>query len=288
MQQSRAGDPVQRIVSTKDLGLLCERACQLIETIVLEVLCEKKQDFEHLELIKAVCDSEVLKLNGIATLAHDTHVESHLRATGVKLADGFDNTLTDQCWLLWKNLFPSDGFIPFVKLHGSVDWIRIERHITRDTKDSTTARCQQPVCMESNGSGWKLANINPNLLLIGTFNKIAEYTRTIMLDIHYRFRRILEESETLVVCGYSFGDQAINSHIANWHCSEGTKLIVIDPRCPCNVIQSARPAAARRLRQPTTKFITEPMEDVDTCKFVDFLSCNDPGAVWSSERTCSL
>ena len=82
-----------------------------------------------------------------------------------------------------------------------------------------------------------------------------------MLDIHYRFRKILEDSETLIVCGYSFGDKAINTQIIFWH-RQGRSLVVIDPRCQSQVIATARYAARSFLNSATTQFITQAMEDI--------------------------
>ena len=55
------------------------------------------------------------------------------------------------------------------------------------------------------------------LLLIGTFNKVAEYSRGIFLDLHHRFRSTLREADRLVVCGYSFGDKGINTAVIEWY-----------------------------------------------------------------------
>ena len=49
-----------------------------------------------------------------------------------------------------------------------------------------------------------------------------------MLDIHYRFRKILEGSETLVICGgYSFGNKALNTQLIFWHNANRPRSIAV-------------------------------------------------------------
>ena len=55
------------------------------------------------------------------------------------------------------------------------------------------------------------------MLLVGTFNKVSEYSQGIFRELHYRFRRTLHKADQLVVCGYSFGDKGINSEIIEWY-----------------------------------------------------------------------
>jgi len=53
-------------------------------------------------------------------------------------------------------------------------------------------------------------------MLIGTFNKIPKYTGSIFSDLFAEFRRRLAEVDTLVVCGYGFGDKGINGQLIEW------------------------------------------------------------------------
>ena len=103
-----------------------------------------------------------------------------------------------------------------------------------------------------------------------SLNKPSKYTWGLMLGIHYRFRKILEDSDTLVVCGYSFGDKAINTELIFWHNARRSRsLVVIDPRCRWDVINSARFAAATLLE--SAHFISKPLEDVKPDGFLEEL-----------------
>lgn len=68
-----------------------------------------------------------------------------------------------------------------------------------------------PCHTKTSDGDWQDAIDGRPILLIGTFNKISEYTRGMFRDLHRRFRSMLRELDQLVVCGYGFGDKGINS-----------------------------------------------------------------------------
>ena len=77
---------------------------------------------------------------------------------------------------------------------------------------------------------WQTADDGRPVLLIGTFNKVSEYTRGMFRHIHHRFRTMLREVEQLVICGYGFGDKGINSEIVGWYYAKrGRRFVIIDP-----------------------------------------------------------
>ena len=244
----------------------CSETCHYIEDIVANVLSHnEKCCTKHLGIIKAIHQADGLELKGIATLAHDTHVERNLRSADIKLADGFSPPIPGDPLRIWRNQFSSSDSIPFIKLHGSVDWIRFELQEPNKYKELPTSEIgiREPSPLENSVYRYDGDVDHRPLLLIGTFNKPVEYNRGLMLDIHYRFRKILEGSETLVVCGYSFGDKAINTRLIFWHNAKRPRsIVVIDPRCRLEVIKSARFAAGKLLGR-SAHFITKPMEDVE-------------------------
>ena len=85
-----------------------------------------------------------------------------------------------------------------------------------------------------------------------------------MLDIHYRFRQVLSNTHTLIVCGYSFGDKAINTQLIFWYRAQRNRsIIVIDPRPKDKIIESARFSADQLLQYDgVAHFIEKPMQDV--------------------------
>ena len=270
-------------LSTPDPGefhQLCEETCHYIEDIVVNVLSHDSQhSSKHLELITAIIEAKGLELQGIATLAHDTHVEKFLSnqfssRKDVSLADGFISERTDCVWRVWKDHFP-EGSTPFLKLHGSTNWKQLSKEGNNNrspvtigikvAKSKRSSSCpDEPTVQEC----WGEHSDGRPLLLIGTFNKPAMYAGPMLLDVHYRFRKILEETDTLVVCGYSFGDKAINTQLIYWWHSFDGSLVVIDPRFRCQIQENARNATKEILEDPGTEFIGERMQDVCKDRFI--------------------
>ena len=265
---------------------LFRQTCSHIETIVINELSKQgNTKDEHLRLIKAIRDADDLTITGIATLAHDIHVETYLQREGMIVADGFGDSVTEHGWPIWENNFPSAcGCIPFMKLHGSVNWKSIyipnkydENRLTSTaiTKVINAGGKTTPKHSSDPWEQWEhlraeLKQYDLPIVLIGTFNKLARYSWKILLDIHYRFRKTLESSDVLVVCGYSFGDKGINGHIVDWH-TTGRTLVVIDSNCRRSLIKSARGAAQHSLARESTEFLSKPMESVDSSELMCIL-----------------
>ena len=259
------------------LSVFCEQVCHVIIDIAVDALSTPPpKRTRHLERICDVLEAEDLDLKGIATLAHDTHVEKFLRNKRIRVADGFSDTPTSCGWRIWEDLFPGNASVPFLKLHGSVDWKPLQLPhdwVYRNWGDRLMPQNTVGICSGTGtGNGEyqePLQDARP-LLLTGTFNKPALYSRSAMVDIHYRFRKILAESQTLIVCGYSFGDKAINTQVIYWY-GPGRSLVVIDPRPKSELISTARYAASLVLVRETTRFICKSLEDVQRDELMDKL-----------------
>ncbi len=65
------------------------------------------------------------------------------------------------------------------------------------------------------------------MLLVGTLNKMLEYTSGIHAVLFFEFSRALRETELLIVSGYSFGDKGINRQLAEWVNSSDQKQKVM-------------------------------------------------------------
>ena len=263
-----------QIPDQRELNEICTLARHCIEDIVTLSLSVEGKEFQHIELIKAVSAAKNKNLNlaGIATLAHDTHVETHLsNNSDISLLDGFSEVPTACGWRVWEDRFPECGGVPFVKLHGSIDWKRLDIVCGMNPPPSTVGISATPPNDAKTGPvNYKKREFERPVLLIGTFNKPAQYSRGMMLDIHYRFRKILERTDELVVCGYSFGDKAINTQIIRWD-RPGRSVVVVDPEPERKVIEKSRFAAARFLERETTQFITKRMEDICPSQLIDKL-----------------
>jgi hypothetical protein len=79
---------------------------------------------------------------------------------------------------------------------------------------------------------------------------MIDYTDRVFLEMHYRFIRVLDETERLIVCGYGFGDKGVNKRITEWMCSSlSRKMLIIDPKGPGQLNQSARPSVALKIKE---------------------------------------
>ena len=209
-----------------------------IADVVWRRLCCEPASQSQLDLIVHACNS--VNVTSISTLCYDTHVESFLKEKGIVLSDGFSEPEGGVRY--WNGKFPSSGKIPFLKLHGSVNWFRL----CPTSGDSYDERIGIPL----NGDRYHTRADNGDLqwpgtrplLLIGTFNKISAYSSGIFGELHQRFRSTISEANQMVICGYGFGDKGINIEILKWYYDErGRRLVIIHPD-PDSLVANARGA----------------------------------------------
>ena len=224
----------------KNLRALYREACHYIADVVWRSLLQEPDETNQLKPFSEACRSG--RVISISTLCHDTHVETYLNQEGVKLADGFLSSANG--YRYWKDSFPSEQGIPFLKLHGSVDWFLLDGYSSQICIPPKS-QYQQRLQLED-GAPCYAATGRPEML-IGTFNKLAEYSQGIFRYLHNQFRRTLNEVNQLVICGYSFGDQGINTVILEWFYAklDRRRLILIHPD-PEELINNARGAIRNR------------------------------------------
>ena len=206
-----------------------------------------------------------------------------MKYAGILLADGFSELQTGVRY--WNCDISSDSKIPFLKLHGSVDWFRYRPDNSEPWYDD---RIGIPLNgdldhTETEDGTLQMALDNRPLLLIGTFNKISDYSRGIFLDLRYGFRSTLSKADQLVVCGYGFGDKGINSEIIRWYYeTRGRRLLVIDPNCD-EIISNARGAIRSKWndwkKNGSIALITKRLEEVGIGEFLEAIG--HPGSTAS-------
>ena len=250
--------------------------CNYIADIVWHRLCQTATQTDHLMPLIDACRSGYI--TSISTLCHDGHVEKSLSGEGISLADGFSEPQHGVRY--WNNDLSSKGKTPFLKLHGSVDWF----HLRPDSSETDfDVRIGIPLNGDHNhtktaGDVRQRSLDGRPLLLIGTFNKISEYSQEIFRELHYRFRSTLNESDQLVVCGYSFGDKGINSEIVEWYrAKRERRFLVIDPD-PIELVTNARGAIRNRWdeweKSGSIKLISKPLECVDADEVLQAICCS--------------
>ena len=211
-----------------DYRELMNEICNYISDIVWGSLCKMPERKDHLAPLLKACQNG--KVTSISTLCHDTHVEKFLSDEGVLLADGFSGPEHNVRY--WNGDYFSKDGIPFLKLHGSVDWFRLGPH---DRESFYDDRLGIPLDGDhehtrTDDGTFQLALDGRPELLMGTFNKITNYSVGIFRELHYHFRSILRNANQMVVCGYSFGDKGINSEIIEWYYAKrGRRFVIIHP-----------------------------------------------------------
>ena len=280
---------------------LLEETINYVADIVWRTLDREPESTKHLEIFVDACKSG--NVIGISTLCHDTHLESFLAGRGVPLADGFSDEELGVRY--WNAVFPS-GRILFLKLHGSVDWFRLrpdgpehspvqwsalvdELSGSRPADEISQLPNDEPYFEERIGiprngephharaasADWQDQIDGRPVLLIGTINKISEYTRGMFRDLHYRFRSMLREVDQLMLCGYAFGDKGINSEMVNWYYAKpDRRLLVVHPR-PDKLVSTARGAIKYKWgdwkSRGSLTLITKRLEDVGRDEILEHL-----------------
>ena len=92
---------------------------------------------------------------------------------------------------------------------------------------------------------WSRLNLNSHAraeFLAGTFNKMLTYTvKHFYLELYLYFWQALKHIDRLLVCGYGFGDKAINARIVQWKAeTDDRRIVVIDPKSEADIMQIAR------------------------------------------------
>lgn len=149
----------------------------------------------------------------IGTLNYDLTVEICARRNSIPL-----NRFID-VWEGTGALNESPDCVPFLKLHGSVDWVSTDPDSLRVKDEGDDSSIQGTPALVY-GQREKLRSDGPFLQLIE------------------RWRSELANTKHLIVAGYSFGDEHVNALIRRWlKTKHDGVLIVIDPGYP-NVTQA--------------------------------------------------
>ncbi len=227
----------------------------------------------HLRALEVACKSNYV--SSISTLCHDTHVESYLEVQEISLDDGFSEEELGVRY--WNGNFSSIHKIPFLKLHGSVNWFRLRLDSSESFYDDKIGIPLDGDHNHTRGSDGKFqfSLDGRPILLIGTFNKIPKYTQGIIRELHYQFRQTLLKSDQLLVCGYSFGDKGINTEIIEWYYAErGRRLLIIHPNSE-ELVANARGAIRNKwdgwAENGGVRLISKRFEDVKKDELLDYL-----------------
>lgn len=161
----------------------------------------------------------------IATLNYDLTIEKAASTSGATL-----NRLVDD-WTDTGQLTSTGEGLPYMKLHGSIDWV-----LTHDG-DGVTVMGEE---LHRGLGGSRPA------LVYGQREKLRSHGPFLQLLEEFRLR--LFQSDQLIIAGYSFGDEHINAIIRRWlKVKPGTRLLLIDPGVPDLLAEWRRPFTERSM-----------------------------------------
>ena len=158
-----------------DFKYLLIEARNYISDLVWNKLCSQSEMADHLNLFVEACKSG--QITSISTLCHDTHLEVQLSRQGILLSDGFSDAVEGVRY--WNGELASNGKIPFLKLHGSINWFRLRPGKSESFFDDRIGISSNFDHNHTRGIDGKFQTSLDGrpLLLIGTFNKILDYSR---------------------------------------------------------------------------------------------------------------
>jgi len=251
-------DPINELFSRITLIDLCSKAKDLISDIVTFSLDNAPKTLNHLNFLIDLFKEESLDHKYIFTLNHDIVIERFFAANQIKYSDGFNQF--DDTIRIWDN-GSIDGNIILLKLHGSVNWY----------SDRGLDWYDDRVCIYRDVP----RGADRPLIQIGSFNKIHQYNRGIFFQLQCLFAKYLEAVDTVIISGYSFGDQGINNRLIDWfYRARNKKIIVIHPN-PESLKFNSRPAIAGKwngwLNSESLKIIPKYIENVSWSEIMNVL-----------------
>jgi hypothetical protein len=219
-------------IGEMNAGELLKESLAYIEGVVKDTLSQdiNNNDIKDLGFLrKIIFDYKA----DIYTLNHDKILEKWLEHNSINYTDGFNKRNNDIA--KWESdLFNKKQDSRLFKLHGSIDWSRFSKL----NSEKNIIGISQGNFIENAKKGYIWEN---NLILLGNHNKILEYTHSIFSTLFCYFWSSLNETDILIVSGYSFGDKGINSRLIHWLNEIGEKMIIIHPNI-INLKKSARGA----------------------------------------------
>jgi hypothetical protein len=149
----------------------------------------------------------------LVTLNYDLSLEMACEAggirweTGIAPGGGFSISRLEQATR--EHLEDRSAPVPLVKLHGSISWTHAEANGFRLTE------------YPWNGD---LSSLSP-MLVFGQREKLRHDGP--FLDLLSEFRRALDDSDRILVIGYSFRDRHVNHYLGEWLRADDQRVIIV-------------------------------------------------------------
>ena len=151
----------------------------------------------------------------LVTLNYDNTIEFTATILQIETDTGIEK------WSQTKEFTYSQGCIPLIKLHGSIDWALADGEISNERPLPS----QKITKFEPNTP--EQINSHP-AIVFGGKNKLT--AKGPFLDLLRAFEQELELSNKLTIIGYSFADAHVNEFIGNWlNSNQANTIRIINP-----------------------------------------------------------
>ncbi len=247
--------------STSTLLQLADKSIKYIRDRARSKLWKDDFEAEYLKIFEDAANDERIDEISVGTLNHDLLLDRYFRNSNFDLVDGFNDPVHTVRWWNPKRYEEKHKFY-FYKLHGSINWYRFYPSPENEKPDplailngkdyglpywaervGSTDVFDDPVRDENNR---RMRSTEPRpLILVGTFNKMFEYTTNhIFAHLLYMFRERLNKTSKLIISGYGFGDKGINALLIDWIFSgkKGEKKVLIIHSDPSRLRENSRGA----------------------------------------------
>jgi len=215
------------------LSPLVQDSCNFIADVVIQNLwVSKSLEPKGLECLLELAKSRRVGRLDIFTLNHDCLIERLFSLNNVRISDGFGDLSHAGIRSFDRNTYDSGTKVRLFKLHGSLDWRLFGGIISPQVGlelCGTDPDCSPQPCVLQSG-----------ILLVGTYNKIADYSAGLFSELHWRFHQALLEHDTMIMSGYGWNDHAINQRLCDWLETSSSQRLILFHRNPKDVLTRAR------------------------------------------------
>ena len=231
----------------RDLHLheLAGEALVYMRGVVQSLLSVKPARADHFGLIKDMVEDVGISNLDVFTVNHDALVEQYLSDCGIEFCDGFIQSGKEV--RRWKpETYESTNVrIRLFKLHGGVNWFRFRPDGGHWEEEFIGIPLNGNPYFRVDEIGRRLWALEPRpVLLVGTFNKMFEYTSGAFAELQFQFHKSLKRKSVAVIIGYGFRDAGVNTRIVEWMFSAPEKkMAIVDPSL--DAIRTRMPSGIR-------------------------------------------
>lgn len=229
---------------------LSQFSLDYIKDIISGCLETKTIDNSYFNFLNLLNDDENFSKINIFTTNHDLVIEDYLEGEEIKYFDGFVTNSNGINYWDYEKFLNNESKFQLLKLHGSINWFDVspekedlnyfeDRNKKFTTKISGEVKLVntllsiedgKEVYVDNDGFMYRAVQKRP-ILLTGTYNKFKDYNFNIFPELFYHYKDKLLKSKYLIISGYSFGDDSVNSRIIEWFFkNKDNKLLIIDPQ----------------------------------------------------------